>query len=254
MASGWSPAGSRSVTSSNSGTEREYRRRAPVTSRPASAAAARRSVQISRICFSSSERSPELSTTQVATFRRSSSVACSPMRRRGVVARDTPRASSRSSRGLQRRLHDDDARVLEPPLRLHEERDVVDHHRAGRRFGDPAQELLADHGMRDRLELLAGLVIDEGDGRERGPVERSRRPGGSPARSGRRAWPASGVPGSTTSRAIASASITTAPRSASIPATVDFPAPIPPVNPTINMRPGFYGPHLRATVVRVIGA
>ena len=68
--------------------------------RAASAAAATvrwRSVQISAICLSSPARSPALSTTQVATFRRSSSVACSPIRRR-ASSRGTPRDSSRSSR------------------------------------------------------------------------------------------------------------------------------------------------------------
>src|SRR5699024_1303465 len=44
-----------------------------------------------------------------------------------------------------------------------------------------------------------------------------------------------GVPGSTTSRAIASASTITAPDSSSTAVTVDFPAPIPPVRPTISM-------------------
>ncbi len=96
---------------------------------------------------------------------------------------------------------------------------------------DLPQELLADRRVRDRLEVLA-----------RPP--RSRRPS-APARPGRgdrrredvRPEPldelrrAPGVPGSTTSRAIASASTISAPRSASRPATVDLPEPIPPVRP-----------------------
>lgn len=42
-------------------------------------------------------------------------------------------------------------------------------------------------------------------------------------------------PGSTTSLAIRSASMTTAPRPANRAATLDFPDPIPPVNPTRSM-------------------
>ena len=45
--------------------------------------------------------------------------------------------------------------------------------RLGGGFGDAAQELLADRGVRDRFELLAGRVVDEGDGRELRPVERA---------------------------------------------------------------------------------
>src|SRR5436190_14685122 len=44
-------------------------------------------------------------------------------------------------------------------------------------------------------------------------------------------------PATTAARAKSSASKTTAPRSRSMPATVDFPDPIPPVNPTRSMRP-----------------
>ena len=44
-----------------------------------------------------------------------------------------------------------------------------------------------------------------------------------------------GIPGSTTSRATASASTTTAPSEASWAATVDLPEPIPPVRPTRSM-------------------
>jgi len=43
------------------------------------------------------------------------------------------------------------------------------------------------------------------------------------------------IPGATTSRAIASVSMTGTPRSANIAAAVDFPLPMPPVSPTTSM-------------------
>ena len=46
-----------------------------------------------------------------------------------------------------------------------------------------------------------------------------------------------GVPGSTTSRASASASTSTAPSSRRRAATMDFPEAIPPVNPIFNTSP-----------------
>lgn len=55
------------------------------------------------------------------------------------------------------------------------------------------------------------------------------------------------LPGSTTSRAILSASTTTAPSSASLADTVDFPDPIPPVSPMRSMSPILgraAGPHV----------
>ena len=69
--------------------------------------------------------------------------------------------------------------------------------------------------MRDRLELLAGLVGHERALGERGAVERTVGPQDLGAELlDQRA--SAGVPGSTTFRAIVSASITTAPRSTSI--------------------------------------
>ena len=43
----------------------------------------------------------------------------------------------------------------------------------GRSGRDLPQELLADRGMRDRFELFAGLVGDEGTFREPGAIERT---------------------------------------------------------------------------------
>ena len=51
------------------------------------------------------------------------------------------------------------------------------------------------------------------------------------------ARPGPGVPGSTTSRAMASASTSTAPSSSRRFATIDFPEAMPPVNPIFSTSP-----------------
>lgn len=94
----------------------------------------------------------------------------------------------------------------------------------------------ADQRVRDRVQPGARVVVGEGSGRQRGPVQTT--VGGQNI--GAEGLDQSGepsVPGATTSRAIASESITTAPRSARIRATVDLPAPMPPVRPIRNIRP-----------------
>lgn len=78
---------------------------------------------------------------------------------------------------------------------------------------------------------------------------RSRAPSGPKTRSPKRSriCSSAGSPGSTTSRAILSASTTTAPSSASLADTVDFPDPIPPVSPMRSMSPILgraAGPHV----------
>ena len=71
------------------------------------------------------------------------------------------------------RLHHDHRVVVVAADRLHEQRHVVHHDPALGRGRDPAQELLADRRVRDRLELLAGLVGHERPLGERGAVERA---------------------------------------------------------------------------------
>ena len=171
-------------------------------------------------------RSPALSTTQVATSRRSSSVACSAMRR-SASSRRMPRASSRSrrtSRGASTTI------TASYSSRASTRRAAARRARrspSARRRRDLAQELLADRRVRDRLELLARLVGHERLARRARPGRATRRPRGSRGRTARRASPSAGVPGSTTSRAIASASTTTAPRAMSICGDRRLPRPDP---------------------------
>ena len=183
MASGWSPAGSMSVTRSKWGTRREYRcgetvmfpnRGGGSPDGAAGGAAARRSssVQISAICFCSWGSSPALSTTQVATFRRSSSVACSPMRRR-ASSRGTPRASRRSRRVSSGASTTMTHAYSNPRFDSTSSGTSWITTASGGASATRRQEFLADRRVRDRLQLLARRVVDERDGRERGPVERS---------------------------------------------------------------------------------
>ena len=170
----------------------------------------------------SAARSPALSTTQVATFRRSSSVACSSIRRARVVA-GTPRASSRSSRVSSGASTTITASYSKPRFDSTSSGTSWTTTPPGRRLGDPAQELLADRRVRDRLELLAGLVVDERDARRARAGRATRRAAGSRARTARRAWRASASPARRPRARSRSASTTTAPRAASSAATVDFP-------------------------------
>src|SRR5262249_42401431 len=96
--------------------------------------------------------------------------------------------------------------------------------------------------------LMTGCVIPSRSRRD-SPSEnatfaraaRSRRPSASTMPSPNRStsFARAGCPGSTTARATRSASTMTAPRAASRSATVDFPAPIPPVSPTSSKSAGF---------------
>ena len=155
----------------------------------------------------------------------------------GVVARDAARFEAVEAQ-LARCLDDDHRVVLEAALRLDEQRHVVDDDPVGGRGRDLARGtprrspgcVIASRSFFASRRSTNALG-------ERGPVERCRRPAGSRARTARPACASAGVPGSTTCRAIESASTTTAPRAVSSAATVDLPAPIPPVSPTINMRP-----------------
>ena len=86
--------------------------------------------------------------------------------------------------------------------------------------------------MHDPLEVSAGRRVSRRRSRRGAsavqlPVAAA--PGG---RTARRSRPSAGVPGSTTSRASTSASMTIAPRAASSAATKLFPEAIPPVKPT----------------------
>ena len=82
-----------------------------------------------------------------------------------------PRASRPPEPQVRGALDHDHGPVLGRILRFDEQRHVVDDDRAFRSRGDLAEELLADRGMGDRLELLAGLVVDERLLGEPGAVE-----------------------------------------------------------------------------------
>ena len=97
----------------------------------------------------------------------------------------------------------------------------------------PADQLghaLADERVDDRVQVGARLLVVEHDLGERGAVEAAVRPT-TPVAEPRDHGVETGVPGSTTSRAIASASITTAPCPAQQAATVLLPDPTPPLSP-----------------------
>ena len=102
--------------------------------------------------------------------------------------------------------------------------------RRGRRLLQLAHPL-ADQGVHDRVQPDAQRRVGEHDLAQPGPVQ----PAVGRSTSGPNAATTSaspGVPGSTTSLAMASASITTAPCAASRRETSLLPAPIPPVRPT----------------------
>jgi signal transduction histidine kinase len=89
----------------------------------------------------------------------------------GVVAVDAARGQPIEAHG-ERRVDHDHSRVVARALGLDEQRDVVDDDRVGRRLGDAPEELGADGGVGDGLELLARLVRHERLGGQRAAVER----------------------------------------------------------------------------------
>ena len=246
IASGWSPAGARSVTSSNSGTRRAYRRGVTVTSsRSARLRGGSAAVGSSRSLLELGPDRVDLALearrgrrrcrrTHVATSRRSSSVACSAIRR-SASSRGTPRASSRSSRTSRGASTTITAPYSKPRVDSTSSGTSCTTIPSGGRLGDPAQELLADRRMRDRLELLARLV-----GR-RTPARRARA-----GRASRRAARISG-PNALDQRGERRRArldhlprdrvgVDRRPRPArrACRATVDFPDPMPPVSPTMS--------------------
>ena len=84
------------------------------------------------------------------------------------------------------------------------------------------------------LRAANAVGVTEGDGGNRRSVDVAVGVHESRARSGRSSAGRRDSPGVTTSRAIRSASTSTAPFSTSRSATIDFPAPIPPVSPTAS--------------------
>ena len=151
-----------------------------------------------------------------------------------VGSRSIPRSASRCepSRSIGLDHHDD----VEPARQsvLDEQRDVVDDDGAGR------------HGRHQLGRPRARRADARSRSGRRGPRRRRTRSRASAARSSSPSGPTTsrpnrattaakpGVPGSTTSRAIASASMITAPCSASSAATVLLPDPTPPVSPTLT--------------------
>ena len=168
--------------------------------------------QISSIWRSRCARSPELSTTHVATARRSSSVACSAIRR-SASSRGTPRASRRCEPHLA---------AAPRPRSPRRSRSPASTPRAAERRARRSRRAGAAATWRRNSSPIAGCVIassclrvssvDERPLGERGPVERRRRAARISGPNASTSAASAGLPGSTTSRAIASASTTTAPR------------------------------------------
>ena len=180
----------------------------------------------------------------LARAPRRSPGAPSAARRRRAARRAARAGRAATSSGASTTIT---AAVLDPPLRLDEQRHVVHDDAVGRRGRDLPEELLADRRMRDRLELLCDLVVDE---RPLGRARRgraSRRGGGSRDRTARPAWPARACP----ARPLHARSRRRRPRprpaATSSAATVDFPDPMPPVRPTMSTRE-VYESGRRATV------
>ena len=186
------------------------------------------SVQISSIWASSAARSPALSTTHVATLR---ALLVGRLQRDpplGVVARHAARLEPVEPHRRAAPPRRSPPRSRSPRFDSTSSGTSCTTIAVGRRLGDPAEELLADRRMRDRLELL--LRASSVTNALAASAARSSEPSGVEdlgAERARPAWPAPACPGSTTSRAMASASTTTAPRRASIPATVDLPGADP---------------------------
>jgi hypothetical protein len=182
---------------------------------------------------SSSSRVPELGRTTSAAASRSWRDAWAAIRERAsasVIPRCPVMRCSRTSSGASTTSNE-----VEVPLLpgFHQERDVLHHHRVTRRGRDHRRGASAHQRMDDAVELRTPFRLLNTMAPRRG---RSSRP--SPSRiSGPNASTTAarpGVPGSTTSRAIASASTSTAPSSARRVATRDFPEAMPPVNPIFS--------------------
>ena len=176
--------------------------------------------------------SDELSTTHVATSRRSSSVAWTPSgARRRPAGRPAPRAAPGAALSGA-------STTITAPYSMPR----FDSTSSGTSCTTiPSGGAAAT--WRRNSSPIAGCVIASSCLRVSSVTNaRAASAARSSAPSGRRisgpnastSAASAGVPGSTTSRAIASASTMTAPRSTSIRATVDLPDPIPPVSPTMS--------------------
>ena len=164
-----------------------------------------------------------MSTTKSAAASRSSGWPGRAIRARASASGHAPVRASRSSR-TSSGASTTSTRRRRPEVVLHEQRDVVHQDRV--RAARPGRRALAPRGWMIAFEVRAG-----GPGR-RTPAGRA---GPGPAPSARSTSVAEllhhrgqpGVPGATTSRATASASMTTAPRPASTPRDVVLPGPDP---------------------------
>ena len=139
----------------------------------------------------------------------------------GLLARQSSRLQSRQPQHGGRLDHQDAVEEILHRL-LDQERDVVDGHAARARLLHAVGRHLSDPRQRDGLESAAVPRVAEDAFGQRRPVQ-GPVPGqdGGPERLQTSDSP--GVPGSTTSRAMASASTMLAPRAASRRATVDLP-------------------------------
>ena len=177
--------------------------------------------------------------THVAIVRRCSSVACWAMRRLGVgsLRRPAPRAAPAAPPAAPPpRSHPGTARGSSTPPAT------------GRRARRPHPSGAAATWRRNSSPI-AGWVIASSASRDscrRRPADasfaRSRRPSASTTSAPKRSasFSSTGEPGSTTWRAMRSASTTTAPLATRRAATVDLPDPIPPVRPIICTAPEFH--------------
>jgi hypothetical protein len=137
---------------------------------------------------------------------------------------------------LLRRLHDDD-KVVRPGLfGLDQQRHVLHDDRAGRSGRDQSGALARTRGCTIALSRPRAASSPKTSLGQRRAVEPAVASSTCSPNSATTAASPS-VPGSTTSRASASASITSAPSSANRAAAVDLPDPIPPVNPICTARP-----------------
>ena len=145
-----------------------------------------------------------------ATARRCSRVACAAILARASSSRHAAQPYQPVELGGGVGVHHDHQVVERGEAVLGQQRDVVDDDRVRARgfleFGGAA----ADQRVDDRVERLAALLVGEDDRAEFGAVEVA--VGGQDAGPNSATTAASpGVPGSTTSRAIRSASTSTAP-------------------------------------------
>ena len=168
--------------------------------------------------------------------------------RRSASSRGMPRASRRSSRTSLGASTTITASYCSPRFDSTSSGHVVHDDAVLGRGRDLTQELLPDRRMRDRFEVLLASRRRRTPSRRASARSRCRPAWRMSAPNRSTSFSSAGVPGSTTCRAIRSASTTTAPRSSSSAATVDLPDPIPPVNPTINMRRGAYRRTVAVTV------